>query len=205
MPAPVTEYVPAVVGVPEMKPVDAISVIPGGRPVAVYVTGSPFGSLPASCRVSGCPTVDDCVPGLTSAGGALLNPHISVDFGPSSGSGKIRGHGKAVLLSCNGAREGPRRRWADVEVLRVRARLGANVHDIANNLWLRVGVPGQVDRVSGGWPTHENCRKQCREDDGKSRGARAVVLRVHVRDIGGVVVSFQPGRRCPSFIGASSN
>ena len=74
-----------IVGVPEMKPVDAMTVRPGGRPVALYVSGSPFGSLPASCKLAGCPTIEFCVPGFTSAGGALLNPHTSFERGPSSG------------------------------------------------------------------------------------------------------------------------
>jgi NAD(P)H-hydrate epimerase len=48
----VTEYVPAVVGVPEMKPVDEPTANPGGRPVAEYATGRPSGSDPTSCSES---------------------------------------------------------------------------------------------------------------------------------------------------------
>jgi hypothetical protein len=47
-----TEYVPGVVGVPEMKPVDAINVRPLGRPVTLYETGRPDGSRPTSCNVA---------------------------------------------------------------------------------------------------------------------------------------------------------
>ena len=42
----VTEYVPAVVPVPEMNPVLAITVRPGGSPVALYVSGCESGSEP---------------------------------------------------------------------------------------------------------------------------------------------------------------
>src|SRR5688572_11780845 len=64
----VTEWLPDAVGEPDMKPVDALSVSPGGRPVAEYVTARPSGSEPTSCRVSDWPTVDDCVPGFVSVG-----------------------------------------------------------------------------------------------------------------------------------------
>ena len=52
----VTLYVPTVVGVPEMKPVDDCTVSPGGSPVAVYVSGCPSGSLASNCRLTACPT-----------------------------------------------------------------------------------------------------------------------------------------------------
>ena len=42
----VTEYVPAVVAVPEINPVLAMTVRPGGNPVALYVSGWESGSDP---------------------------------------------------------------------------------------------------------------------------------------------------------------
>jgi len=42
----VTEYVPADVPAPEIKPVLAITVRPGGSPVALYVSGCDWGSEP---------------------------------------------------------------------------------------------------------------------------------------------------------------
>jgi hypothetical protein len=48
----VTEYVPAVVPAPEMNPVLAIRAIPGGSPLALYVSGSDAGSEPTNCNVT---------------------------------------------------------------------------------------------------------------------------------------------------------
>jgi hypothetical protein len=79
---------PAVVGVPEMKPVDDWRAKPGGSPVVVYDTDCPSGSTPWSCSVVACDTKDDRAPGLTSVGGRLLNPQTSADFGPSIGPEK---------------------------------------------------------------------------------------------------------------------
>jgi hypothetical protein len=67
-----TEYVPAVVPAPEMNPVLAISVNPGGSPVALYVKGCDAGSEPTSCSVTACPTADVRLPGFARVGGALL-------------------------------------------------------------------------------------------------------------------------------------
>jgi hypothetical protein len=64
----VTEYVPAVVPVPEIKPVLEPRDSPGGNPLAVYVTGCPSGSDPCSCNEVACPTVDVRPPGFTSVG-----------------------------------------------------------------------------------------------------------------------------------------
>ena len=81
----VTEYVPLVVGVPEMNPVVAPRLSPGGRPVAEYVTARPSGSDPTSCSEPVCPAVPDCAPGLVSVGRRLLYPQTSEDFAPSTG------------------------------------------------------------------------------------------------------------------------
>ena len=48
----VTVNTPALVGVPLMRPVDAATKSPAGRPAAAYVRGSPSGSEPASCSVA---------------------------------------------------------------------------------------------------------------------------------------------------------
>jgi hypothetical protein len=79
----VTEYVPAVVGVPEMNPVAVPTKSPGGRPVALYVTACPSGSLPANWRDFASPTFPLWAPGLVSEGNRLLYPHTWPDFGPS--------------------------------------------------------------------------------------------------------------------------
>jgi hypothetical protein len=55
----VTANDPAVVPVPEMKPVLPCTERPGGRPEALYVSGWDAGSEPTSCSVTCCPTVDD--------------------------------------------------------------------------------------------------------------------------------------------------
>jgi len=51
-----TVFVPAVFGIPEMRPVVALKARPAGRPVARYERGVPSGSVPTSCSVTDCPT-----------------------------------------------------------------------------------------------------------------------------------------------------
>ena len=61
----VVEYVPAVVGVPEIRPVEALMLNPAGRPVAVQVYGA-VPPLADICRLLAVPTVPDCEPGLVT-------------------------------------------------------------------------------------------------------------------------------------------
>ena len=68
----VTLYVPTVVGVPEMKPVDDCSVSPGGSPLAVYVSGNPSGSSASNCRLAACPTADERSDTPAKTGAILL-------------------------------------------------------------------------------------------------------------------------------------
>ena len=61
----VTDEVPAVVGVPEMTPVEALSERPAGRPVAEKV----YGVVPPDAdrvRLTATPTEEVYVPGLAS-------------------------------------------------------------------------------------------------------------------------------------------
>jgi hypothetical protein len=51
----VTLYVPAVVGVPLIRPVEAVTCSPVGSPVAEYVSASPLASVACSCSTSDCP------------------------------------------------------------------------------------------------------------------------------------------------------
>jgi hypothetical protein len=75
-----TVEVAAVVGVPEIRPVEALIVRPAGRPVADHE----YGVVPpvaASCSVSAVPTVLVWAPGLVTAGepgSGLTVPHVSV-------------------------------------------------------------------------------------------------------------------------------
>src|SRR5262245_43304893 len=58
-----TEKVPAVVGVPEMTPVEALMVLPGGSPVAENVYGG-VPPLAVRVRLAATPTVPVWLPGL---------------------------------------------------------------------------------------------------------------------------------------------
>ena len=64
----VTEQAHAVVGVPEIRPLDEM-VSPAGRPVALKVKVAPdWESVAAICRLlMAAPEVLDCVPGLVTA------------------------------------------------------------------------------------------------------------------------------------------
>ena len=76
----VTVEVAAVVGVPEIRPVEALTVSPAGRPVADHE----YGVVPpvaASCSVSAVPVVLVCAPGLVTVGepgSGVPVPHVSV-------------------------------------------------------------------------------------------------------------------------------
>src|SRR3984885_6153683 len=63
----VTDDVPAVVGVPEISPVEELIDSPAGRPVAVYVRVCPDAeSLAATWRLAAVPTVAVWPPGLVT-------------------------------------------------------------------------------------------------------------------------------------------
>jgi hypothetical protein len=59
-------YEPAVVGVPEIRPLDALIDKPAGRPVADHVSARPPESLPDICRLFAVPTVPVWLPGFVT-------------------------------------------------------------------------------------------------------------------------------------------
>src|SRR5262245_59251581 len=68
-----TGYAPAVTArVPVTRPVALLITSDAGRPVVLYVSGSPFGSLPFNCSDTAVPSILDWFPGFTSVGGWLL-------------------------------------------------------------------------------------------------------------------------------------
>src|SRR5262245_46425445 len=69
----VTEYVPAlpIASVPEMSPVAALTVSGAGKPVALYVSESPSGSLPISCSDTLVPSTRAWFPGSARVGAWL--------------------------------------------------------------------------------------------------------------------------------------
>ena len=62
---------------PVIAPLVAFSERPGGSPVALKVTESPYGSEADSCSVEETPTEDVWLAGVVRTGGALLKPEIS--------------------------------------------------------------------------------------------------------------------------------
>ncbi len=87
-----TLYVPAAVGVPVMTPLAALIARPGGRPLAEYVSGSPFGSLAEIATLAATPTVPLWLPGeptlgttaVLSAAATLTRTILATDGTPVS-------------------------------------------------------------------------------------------------------------------------
>src|SRR5262249_29203231 len=68
----VTLNVLAVVGVPVMRPVELLMLRPVGRPVAAYVSASPFGSVAAIVRSTAVPVAPVSGPGFVTEGGEFV-------------------------------------------------------------------------------------------------------------------------------------
>src|SRR5581483_444668 len=72
-----TEDVPAVVGVPEINPDEALIDSPAGNPVALYVSVWPDAeSVAETCRLAAVPTVEVWLPGFVTV--TVLPPPLPV-------------------------------------------------------------------------------------------------------------------------------